>query len=720
MKQKLFTLLTLLLCVASGAWAATPDFESYNWSSQETAEAVLGTHGAITISGSFSSTANVSGHWYLPIGGALDASATTWANYLAISSTSQIDSISVFYCPNGTNNTSLAWAAWGDKVTPSAEIGTNYGKTTGTKSSKSWDNAVWETIDLSEIEAYTVYISRQLKKFTNNGTNISNFGDNNTINVLGIRVYLKAASLTAPKITTQPASATYMLNDTPDALTVAATASKGDLSYQWYSNSTGTADPENDTSISGATAATLPAENISTAELGTTYYYVVVTDSNGSTTSNVATIEVVSGIAPEVSAAISATATRVNTAVTLTATVSAGTPAPTLQWYTCDADGNNAEAIDGATTASYAYTPTSVGTLYFIVKASNSVQSNVASDVLTLTVAKAGVSGTVSDLVAISEDYAFIADDVTANGKLKPSNNTLYEDSKIFFNFSATVANNKGSHTFAGGTHLNSLRIKNAGDQLVFKVAGPCSVTFYTETPGKSRDLNVGTSDDADAYGVLTDDATGATATLFIPSAGTVYITGSGGDRYFAGFEVSFSEAATISSAKYATYVPTQKVAVPDGVKAYIVSASGDKATLTEVSVIPADEPVVIYKDVNAQTDVAFTYTTADASDVESNELAFYTEDTVADGTQYILADDEDGVGFYKASTGTIAARKAYLPSTSLARFIAFDFGDETTGIDNVGNSMLNVDGCYNLNGQRVAQPTKGLYIVNGKKAIFK
>ena len=27
---------------------------------------------------------------------------------------------------------------------------------------------------------------------------------------------------------------------------------------------------------------------------------------------------------------------------------------------------------------------------------------------------------------------------------------------------------------------------------------------------------------------------------------------------------------------------------------------------------------------------------------------------------------------------------------------------------------------CYNLQGQRVEQPTKGLYIVNGKKVIVK
>ena len=33
---------------------------------------------------------------------------------------------------------------------------------------------------------------------------------------------------------------------------------------------------------------------------------------------------------------------------------------------------------------------------------------------------------------------------------------------------------------------------------------------------------------------------------------------------------------------------------------------------------------------------------------------------------------------------------------------------------------MTNDKGIFNLNGQRIAQPTKGLYIVNGKKVIIK
>ncbi len=54
------------------------------------------------------------------------------------------------------------------------------------------------------------------------------------------------------------------------------------------------------------------------------------------------------------------------------------------------------------------------------------------------------------------------------------------------------------------------------------------------------------------------------------------------------------------------------------------------------------------------------------------------------------------------------------------ARFRLFQFPGEPTAIEGVKTVGENNDMIYNLNGQRVAQPTKGLYIVNGKKCIMK
>ena len=81
---------------------------------------------------------------------------------------------------------------------------------------------------------------------------------------------------------------------------------------------------------------------------------------------------------------------------------------------------------------------------------------------------------------------------------------------------------------------------------------------------------------------------------------------------------------------------------------------------------------------------------------------------------------------FVKIGTGSgahINPFRAYISipgSSSPAPSFSIDFGGETTGINAVHGEGLKVNGYYNLNGQRVSQPSKGLYIMNGKKVIIK
>ena len=72
------------------------------------------------------------------------------------------------------------------------------------------------------------------------------------------------------------------------------------------------------------------------------------------------------------------------------------------------------------------------------------------------------------------------------------------------------------------------------------------------------------------------------------------------------------------------------------------------------------------------------------------------------------------------ASLGACRAYFKLSDGASASEFV-LNFGDETTGINAVNGSELKVNGeYYNLAGQRVAQPTKGMYIVNGKKVVVK
>lgn len=96
---------------------------------------------------------------------------------------------------------------------------------------------------------------------------------------------------------------------------------------------------------------------------------------------------------------------------------------------------------------------------------------------------------------------------------------------------------------------------------------------------------------------------------------------------------------------------------------------------------------------------------------------------------RYILAGtDAASVGFYYVNENrTSAAGKAYLesnddlnPDPANGARVSWVFEDqETTGINNVKSANLENE-VYNLNGQRVNNAVRGLYIVNGKKVIMK
>ena len=70
-------------------------------------------------------------------------------------------------------------------------------------------------------------------------------------------------------------------------------------------------------------------------------------------------------------------------------------------------------------------------------------------------------------------------------------------------------------------------------------------------------------------------------------------------------------------------------------------------------------------------------------------------------------------------SGANIKSFRAYLTAVGEAREISFE-GD-VTGIENLTPALSQGEGAwFDLQGRRVAQPTKGLYIVNGKKVVLK
>ena len=182
----------------------------------------------------------------------------------------------------------------------------------------------------------------------------------------------------------------------------------------------------------------------------------------------------------------------------------------------------------------------------------------------------------------------------------------------------------------------------------------------------------------------------------------------------------------TITDALYATtsFPAAVDFTQTDGIKAYIatVNAAKTKVELTEVTKVAAGVPVILN---GSAKDYTLHYTTESTDNVSDNQLLVSDGTVEGDGTIYVLANKNNVVGFYLLASGQkVLAGKAYLKVTGGGDSRSFiGFGDDTTGITMVQGEGFMVNGSdnyYDLQGRRVAQPTKGLYIVNGKKVIIK
>ena len=147
---------------------------------------------------------------------------------------------------------------------------------------------------------------------------------------------------------------------------------------------------------------------------------------------------------------------------------------------------------------------------------------------------------------------------------------------------------------------------------------------------------------------------------------------------------------------------------------AYTGKINGEYLTLTKIDgTVPALTPVVI-----KATPETYTLTiTEDAAPIEDNDLKGTLSD-IADATgKYVLTQPEgEDIGFWKATSGTLKAGKAYLEIASeVNRFLFFD---EATGIANVEKATENGP-IYNIAGQRLSKVQKGINIVNGKKVLY-
>lgn len=165
-------------------------------------------------------------------------------------------------------------------------------------------------------------------------------------------------------------------------------------------------------------------------------------------------------------------------------------------------------------------------------------------------------------------------------------------------------------------------------------------------------------------------------------------------------------------------------VVLPEGLMAYKASVDGEVMTLTKVvenGVLAANTPVVLYSEDEVTAELAISGETGTSA--TGNKLSgTVAAASVTAGDNYVLSGGSKGVGFYKFTGTTMPGFKAYLSASNVGgdvKAFSFSFEDMETAIRAIENENSGLE-IYDISGRRVPQARKGLYIVNGKKVMFK
>lgn len=212
------------------------------------------------------------------------------------------------------------------------------------------------------------------------------------------------------------------------------------------------------------------------------------------------------------------------------------------------------------------------------------------------------------------------------------------------------------------------------------------------------------------------------------------------GTSIYTGLDVYAPTGTTVSIPlpnAYATYASTLTLDFTGADVRYIKDDAGTLKALA-VEKAAAQTPLLITK---TGEETSITATVVDMSetttDTDGNllvgqlsvngNITLTSASAPENHTYYALGAVDDVPGFYKVGENnvTIAYGKAYLnletSGSSPARANIVFRDNEITGITDVRkNWKAESDVYYNLNGQRVSHPAKGLYILNGKKVIIK
>ena len=212
-------------------------------------------------------------------------------------------------------------------------------------------------------------------------------------------------------------------------------------------------------------------------------------------------------------------------------------------------------------------------------------------------------------------------------------------------------------------------------------------------------------------------------STEIVLSTGIIYFK-SGKNQSLTITKLPDTDNVTITDAEYTAYVTIfdTDFTQTEGITAYkVTDATTAGATLESIDNAPKSTAVILNGEANKYT----IYRATNAVTEITDNKFLPGGSTSGDGTTIYALGNKNGVGFYLVKKGVeVPANKGYLeitdnnPVEGIKAFIPF--GGLATQIESIEIADNEEPAAiYNLAGQRVTTPSKGVYIVNGKKIFI-
>lgn len=174
----------------------------------------------------------------------------------------------------------------------------------------------------------------------------------------------------------------------------------------------------------------------------------------------------------------------------------------------------------------------------------------------------------------------------------------------------------------------------------------------------------------------------------------------------------------TVGEEGYTSLYLPYPVAVPEGVTAYWAKEIRGNEVIVEPiedKIIPARTGVII-----AAKSGDYHFDPSPTPGSVTSVLGGVLTDTEMDNSKrYYTFDVQQVPGFYLNSTGNLPANTAFVMSDNSDMNEFYQLNIVPVGIEDITSTKEEKE-IYDLSGRRVVNPTKGLYISNGKKVLIK